>query len=103
MPDVPPSDWSPLQQWWQAMGRRLQVEDRVEAFFRRALGVSQALAGVVADRHQFGMDSVGHIAQEQASALLAVFLHVQGDVALVPVAVVKGPGACGCGGYCHGG
>ena len=28
------------------MGRRLQVEDRVEAFFRRALGVSQALAGV---------------------------------------------------------
>ncbi len=43
---IPPSDWSPLQQWWQAMGRRLQVEDRVEAFFRRALGVSQALVGV---------------------------------------------------------
>lgn len=42
----PPSEWSPLQQWWQAMGRRLQVEDRVEAFFRRALGVSQALVGV---------------------------------------------------------
>lgn len=42
----PPSEWSPLQQWWQAMGRRLQVADRVEAFFRRALGVSQALAGV---------------------------------------------------------
>ena len=46
MSAVPPSDWSPLQHWWQAMGRRLQVEDRVEAFFRRALGVSQALAGV---------------------------------------------------------
>ena len=42
-----PTDWSQLQQWWQAMGRRLQVEDRAEAFFRRALGVSQALAGVV--------------------------------------------------------
>ncbi len=47
MPTVPPTDWSPLQEWWQVMGRRLQVEDRVEAFFRRALGVSQALAGVV--------------------------------------------------------
>ncbi|MDR4471791.1 MAG: hypothetical protein MRJ92_03750 [Nitrospira sp.] len=47
MSTVPPTDWSPLQQWWQAMGRRLQVEDRVEAFFRRALGVSQALVGVV--------------------------------------------------------
>jgi hypothetical protein len=47
MPDVSPADWSSLQQWWQAMGRRLQVEDRVEAFFRRAMGVSQALAGVV--------------------------------------------------------
>lgn len=47
MPTVPPTDWSPLQRWWQAMGRRLQVEDRVEAFFRRALGVNQALAGVV--------------------------------------------------------
>lgn len=46
MTDVPLSEWSPLQQWWQAMGRRLQVEDRVEAFFRRALGVSQALVGV---------------------------------------------------------
>ena len=42
-----PSDWSSLQQWWQAMGRRLQVEDRVEAFFRRAMGTSQALAGAV--------------------------------------------------------
>ena len=40
------SDWAPLQQWWQAMGQRLQVEDRVTAFFRRSLGVSQALAGV---------------------------------------------------------
>ncbi|HPV83321.1 MAG TPA: hypothetical protein PK866_09360, partial [Nitrospira sp.] len=29
------------------MGRRLQVEDRVEAFFRRAMGTSQALAGAV--------------------------------------------------------
>ena len=46
MPDVPPSEWLPLQRWWRAMGRRLQVEDRVEAFFRRALGVSQALPGV---------------------------------------------------------
>ncbi len=46
MTPVPPSEWSPLQHWWQAMGRRLQVEDRVEAFFRRALGVSQALVGV---------------------------------------------------------
>jgi hypothetical protein len=42
MTAVPPSDRSSLQRWWQAMGRRLQVEDRVEAFFRRALGVSQA-------------------------------------------------------------
>ena len=47
MSTVSPTDWSQLQQWWQAMGRRLQVEDRVEALFRRALGVSQALAGVV--------------------------------------------------------
>ena len=47
MPDVSPSDWSSLQQWWQEMGRRLQVEDRVEAFFRRAMGASQALAGAV--------------------------------------------------------
>ncbi len=47
MSTVSPTDWSQLQQWWQAMGRRLQVEDRVEAFFRRAFGVSQALAGVV--------------------------------------------------------
>jgi uncharacterized protein (DUF2236 family) len=47
MPDISLSDWSSLQEWWQAMGRRLQVEDRVEAFFRRAMGVSQALAGVV--------------------------------------------------------
>ena len=29
------------------MGRRLQVEDRVEAFFRRAMGASHALAGAV--------------------------------------------------------
>lgn len=28
------------------MGRRLQVEDRVEAFFKRALGAGQALVGV---------------------------------------------------------
>ena len=41
-----PSEWSSVQQWWQAMGQRLQVEDRVEAFFRRALGSGQALAGV---------------------------------------------------------
>lgn len=47
MPDVSSSDWSSLQEWWQAMGRRLQVEDRVEAFFRRAMGTSQALAGAV--------------------------------------------------------
>ena len=46
MTERSPSDWTPLQEWWRAMGRRLQVEDRVEAFFRRALGVSQALAGV---------------------------------------------------------
>ncbi len=46
MTAIPPTEWSSLQQWWQAMGRRLQVEDRVEAFFRRAFGVSQALAGL---------------------------------------------------------
>ncbi len=46
MSDAPLSDWLPLQQWWQAMGRRLQVEDRVEAFFKRALGPGQALVGV---------------------------------------------------------
>ncbi|MCS6318607.1 MAG: hypothetical protein H8K05_12720 [Nitrospira sp.] len=46
MPESSPADWAPLQQWWRAMGCRLQVEDRVESFFRRALGVSQALAGV---------------------------------------------------------
>ena len=44
---IPPSsEWSPLQRWWQAMGRRLQVEHRVEVFFRHGLGASQALAGV---------------------------------------------------------
>ena len=46
MPERSPADWAPLQQWWRAMGCRLHVEDRVEAFFRRALGVSQALTGV---------------------------------------------------------
>ena len=38
MPDVSPSDWASLQQWWQAMGRRLQVEDRVD----RGFGVAAA-------------------------------------------------------------
>ena len=47
MPDVCPSYWSSLQRWCQARMRRLQVEDRVEALFSRAMWKSQALACTV--------------------------------------------------------
>lgn len=43
MTTISPADWSRLQTWWLGMGRRLQVEDRVQAFFDRALGTEQAL------------------------------------------------------------
>ncbi|MBX3236238.1 MAG: hypothetical protein KF814_08810 [Nitrospiraceae bacterium] len=43
MTTISPADWSRLQAWWLGMGSRLQVEDRVQAFFDRALGAEQAL------------------------------------------------------------
>jgi hypothetical protein len=44
MHDTSPSDSSSFQAWWLDMARRLDVEERVQAFFDHALGSQQALA-----------------------------------------------------------
>lgn len=41
--DQGPEDWERFQQWWMAMGDRLNVKDRIESFFEVALGSDRAL------------------------------------------------------------